>query len=79
MLPFQQDIYDGQGRLVTQAKYDNYQKYGDQDFPSIVTIVRPMDELSLKLVITKLTFNEDFEADQFDLKIPADFNVQKME
>jgi outer membrane lipoprotein-sorting protein len=79
MLPFQQDIYDDEGRVVTQATYENYQKFGDQQFPMLVTIRRPLDEYSLKIVVTKLTLNEPFDADQFELKIPAGVTVQKMQ
>ena len=78
MLPFQQDIYDDKGQIVTQATYESYQKYGDQQFPVVITIRRPQDEYSLKINVTKLTLNEAFEADQFELKIPADAVVQKM-
>jgi outer membrane lipoprotein-sorting protein len=79
MLPFQQDIYDDAGHLVTEATYANYQKYGDQQFPSLITIKRPLDEYSLKIEITKLTLNGTFDEDQFELKIPAGVTVQKME
>jgi hypothetical protein len=79
MLPFQQDIYDNQGRVETQATYENYQKFGDQQFPMLVTIRRPLDEYSLKIVVTKLTLNEPFESDQFELKIPSGVTVQKIE
>lgn len=79
MLPFQQDIYDVHGRIVTQAMYDRYQKYGDVLFPSLITIRRPQDEYTLKIEITKLTINEKLEDDQFELKIPEKFAVQKME
>jgi outer membrane lipoprotein-sorting protein len=79
MLPFQQDIYDESGKLVTQARYENYQKYGDQQFPSLITITRPVDEYSLKIEVTKLTLNEEFEADQFELKVPDGVKVQVMQ
>jgi outer membrane lipoprotein-sorting protein len=78
MLPFRQDIYDGEGRVVTEATYENYQKSGDQQFPMKVTIERPLDEYSLKIVVTKLTLNEAFDADQFELKIPEGVTVQKL-
>ena len=32
MLPYQQDIYDDNGQVVTQATYENYQKYGGSSF-----------------------------------------------
>ena len=78
MLPFQQDIYDDNGQVVTQATYDGYQNYNGQQFPSVITILRPVDEYSLKINVTKLTLNETFEEDQFDLKIPPGTVVQKM-
>jgi outer membrane lipoprotein-sorting protein len=78
MLPFQQDIYDEKGRIVTQATYEAYQNYSGQQFPSVITIRRPVDEYSLKVNVTKLTLNETFEADQFELKIPPGTVVQKM-
>jgi outer membrane lipoprotein-sorting protein len=77
LLPFQQDIYED-GKLVTQAKYENYQKSGDQQFPMLITILRPIDEYSLKIEVTKVTLNETFDSDQFDLKVPDDVKVQQM-
>src|SRR6202035_2221584 len=41
LLPFQQDIYDDKGRIVTTVLYDNYQKFGDIDFPMSIDIRRP--------------------------------------
>jgi outer membrane lipoprotein-sorting protein len=79
MLPFEQDIYDDNGQIVTQATYEAYQDYGGQQFPTVITIRRPLDEYSLKIDVTKLTLNETFEADQFELKIPAGATVQKIE
>jgi outer membrane lipoprotein-sorting protein len=79
MLPFQQDIYDEQGRVVTSASYENYQTYGDIQFPSVITITRPLDEYSLKIVVTKLTLNGKLDDDQFQLEIPAGMTIEKME
>jgi outer membrane lipoprotein-sorting protein len=79
MLPFQQDVYDDNGRIVTQAKYENYQPSSKVQFPMLITITRPLDEYSLKIVVTKLGLNEKLENDQFELKIPAGVVVKKME
>ncbi len=78
MLPYQQDIYNDDGQVVTQALYDNYQAFGGQQFPTSITITRPLDEYSLKVQITKLTLNEMLEDDQFQLTVPAGVVVQKM-
>ena len=79
MMPFQQDIYDDSGEVVTQATYENYQTYGGMQFPAQITIRRPLDEYSLKIVVTKLTLNETFEADRFELTIPPGTKVQQLQ
>jgi outer membrane lipoprotein-sorting protein len=79
MLPFEQDIYDADGQIETEATYDHYQPYGNQQFPALIVIKRPLDEYSLKLEITKLTLNESLDDDQFQLNIPPGTTVQKME
>ncbi len=79
MLPYQQDIYDDNGEIVTEATYEGYQAYDGQQFPAVITIRRPLDEYSLKINVTKLTLNEPFEADQFELTIPPGTTVQKLE
>ena len=78
MLPFQQDIYNENGQIVTQATYEGYESHGGQQFPMMITIRRPQDEYSLKIDVTKLVLNETFEADQFELKIPPGTTVQQM-
>lgn len=79
MLPIEQDIYDDQARLVTKATYENYKEFNGQQFPQLITITRPRDQYSLKIEVTKLTLNGSLEDDQFELKIPAGVQVQKME
>lgn len=76
--PFQQDIYDADGKVVTQAVYSNYQKYGDISFPSKIVITRPLDQYSLTVTITKLTLNQPLDNDQFDMKIPDNVPIQHM-
>jgi len=79
MLPYQQDVYDDRGQVVTLTTYDKYQDYNGQQFPAVVTIKRPLDEYSLKVEITKLTLNGKLEDDQFELKVPEGYLVQKMQ
>jgi outer membrane lipoprotein-sorting protein len=79
LLPYQQDIYDDTGHVVTKAFYSNYQNYGDIPFPTTILIQRPQDHYSLKVTITKLTLNQKMEDDQFELKIPEGIPIQKME
>jgi outer membrane lipoprotein-sorting protein len=78
LLPYQQDVYDHAGRLVTQVTYDKYQKFGDVQFPMSILISRPLDQYSLQLNITKLTLNQGLDDESFVLKIPDNIPVQKM-
>jgi hypothetical protein len=79
LLPFQQDIYDDKGRIVTTVLYDKYQKFGDIDFPMSIDIRRPYDEYELKILVTKLSANKSLDNDQFDLEIPAGMTIQHMD
>ena len=76
LLPYQQDIYDTEGRVETRASYSGYQKFGKVDFPTTIVITRPLDQYSLTLTVTKATFNEELADDQFDLKIPDSIPIQ---
>ena len=79
LLPFQQDVLDAQGEVVTTATYANYAPAGDEQFPRLVTITRPLDELSLTIQVTKVALNEQFDSDQFELKIPGNVAVTRMD
>jgi outer membrane lipoprotein-sorting protein len=78
LLPYQQDIYDPNGHVVTQAFYSNYQSFGDIQFPMKIEIKRPQDQYGLAITITKLTLNQKLEDDQFELKFPEGVPVKTM-
>jgi outer membrane lipoprotein-sorting protein len=78
LLPYQQDIYDPDGKVITKAYYSNYQFYGSTPFPSNIVIERPRDHYSLTINITKLTLNGHLDDDQFELKIPEGINVETL-
>jgi len=78
LLPYQQDIYDQNGHVVTQAFYSNYQTFGDIQFPMRIEIRRPQDQYGLTITITKLTLNQKLEDDQFQLKFPEGVPVKTM-
>jgi outer membrane lipoprotein-sorting protein len=79
LLPFQQDIYNDKGEVETSATYDKYQDFNGIQFPMLIDIKRPLDEIELKIQITKLTLNQTLDNDQFELKIPADVKVQQLQ
>jgi outer membrane lipoprotein-sorting protein len=78
LLPYQQDIYDQNGHIVTQAFYSNYQYFGDLPFPMKVEIKRPQDQFGLTITITKLNVNQKLEDDQFELKFPEGVPIKTM-
>lgn len=78
LLPFQQDIYDKDGLIITKALYSHYQIFDGIPFPMTIVIQRPRDHYSLTVTITKLTLNQKLEDDQFELKIPDNIPIQKM-
>ena len=75
--PYQQDIYAG-GRIVTTVQYDKYQQFGEITYPAMIQMERPVDELKLKIDLTKATFNAKMEEDRFVLTIPEGVPTQKM-
>jgi outer membrane lipoprotein-sorting protein len=78
LLPYQQDIYDRDGHIITQALYSNYQTFGDIPFPMKIEIRRPQDQYTLTITVTKLVLNQKLEDDQFDLKFPEGVTIKAM-
>ncbi len=76
--PYQQDIYDHDGRIVTTVQYDKYQKFGDVTYPTRILLSRPIDEFKLKIDFTKLTFNNKIDDEQFVLKFPEGIPITRM-
>jgi outer membrane lipoprotein-sorting protein len=80
LLPYRQDIYNAEGKVATQATYSDYKKFGDISFPTKIVIQRPLDELGLTLTLTRATFNQKLEADQFDLgPVPESYSTYNMD
>jgi outer membrane lipoprotein-sorting protein len=78
LLPYQQDIYDRFGNVITQAFYSNYQNFGDIPFPMKIEIKRPQDQYGLTITITKLLVNQKLDDDQFELKVPDGVPIKTM-
>ena len=76
--PYQQDVYDHAGRLVTMVAYSNYKRFGDIDIPMSILVSRPIDQYTLQITINKLTLNQPLDDEQFVLKIPDNVPIQKM-
>ncbi len=79
LLPYQQDIYDGEGNLETQVVYQGYQDFEGSQFPSTVTIKRPIDEIQIVLTVEDVHENQTLKDDQFVVQIPDSSKVENLE
>jgi hypothetical protein len=78
LMPTGQDIYNADGDLETQVVYGPYQDFNGTQYPSTITINRLLDEFRITLTVEKLTLNQPLADDQFELKVPEGYKVQKM-
>jgi outer membrane lipoprotein-sorting protein len=79
MLPHQQDIYDNDGNLETQVFYADYRDFGPVNYPSIITIKRPMESYQIVLAVQTVNENQTLKDDQFVAKVPAGTPVKNLE
>jgi len=75
----QEDIYDQEGSIQTQAIYGPLQQFGPQLFPGTITIKRPLEEYQIVITVQKVNVNLTLTDDQFELKIPEGTPVRKLE
>jgi hypothetical protein len=75
LLPHRQQIYDQQGNVVTDARYQNYKDYSGLEFPSTIEIERPREGYDMTLSILKLELNRPLTDDQFALEQPPGAEV----
>ena len=76
LLPYQQDLYDEHNNLETQVIYGRYIDFGENKYPSTITIRRPMEQYQVVLTVEKVTENMPLTDDQFQIKIPEGTKVQ---
>lgn len=75
LLPHRQLIYDQDGNLATDSKYEGYKDHEGLMFPSQIEIWRPQEEYDITLTILKLQLNERLADDKFALEQPAGAQV----
>jgi outer membrane lipoprotein-sorting protein len=73
--PHRQLIYDQQGNVITDAKYDKYSENDGIEFPSTIEIERPQEDYDITLSIVKLELNKPLKDDQFALEQPPGAEV----
>jgi outer membrane lipoprotein-sorting protein len=78
MLPYDQDVYDSDGNLETQVRYDNYVEFGTVKYPSKITIKRPQEGIQLVLTVDDVQENVPVTDDQFQVKIPEGITVKQL-
>ncbi len=78
LLPSGIDIYDENGNPATRATYGPYASFGDRQYPSTITIRRPLDEYQIVIAIQKLTIGEQIADNQFKLTIPPGYTVVQL-
>lgn len=78
LIPYQEDIYDQDGAIQTEATYGPLKQFGSAIFPSTIAIRRPLDELQIRITIEKLTVNQPVPDEKFDLTIPEGTTVHKL-
>ncbi|HVZ17317.1 MAG TPA: outer membrane lipoprotein-sorting protein [Terriglobales bacterium] len=75
LLPHRQLIYDLEGNLVTEAKYEGYKDFNGTQYPTDIDIWRPSEEYSIGITVVKLTVDQPLKDDQFTLEQPSGVQV----
>jgi outer membrane lipoprotein-sorting protein len=75
LLPHRQFLYDQNGELLTDARYEKYKDYSGISFPTEIEIYRLHEEYDITLTIVKLQLNEPLSNDQFALQQPPGAEV----
>lgn len=77
--PYQEDMYDEEGAIQTDAIYGPLQTYDGTKFPKTIVIKRPLEEMQILIRVNKLTVNTPLTDDKFELKIPEGTTVRKLD
>jgi hypothetical protein len=74
--PSEEDVYDQNGEIQTQALYGPLQSYGTELFPGTITLRWPLEQRQILITIEKLKINQPEPDDTFQLKIPEGAKVR---
>jgi outer membrane lipoprotein-sorting protein len=70
LLSHRQKLYDPNGTLATDVRYENYAENNGVMFPNLVTINRPEEEYEITIGTVKLQVNAPLTDEQFALNQP---------
>jgi hypothetical protein len=79
LLPYQQDLYDADGNLETVVIYGAYQDFEGGQFPSTVTIKRPLEGIQIVLTLEAVKENQPLGDEQFVVPIPEGAKIQNVQ
>lgn len=77
--PYQEDIYDDEGQIQTEARFGPVQAFDQTEFPGTIVIKRPLEELQIMISMRRLTVNTPLTDDKFKLNIPEGTTVHKLD
>jgi outer membrane lipoprotein-sorting protein len=77
--PHQQQIFDTDGNLVTDAKYSELKDYNGITFPSVIQVNRPLEEYSITMTVVKLKLNAPISDEQFALAQPQGATIVRLD
>jgi len=76
--PTEEDIYNAQGSIETQAIFGPLVNHDGIQFPSTITIRRPLQEYQILVTFQKIHFNLPLNEEEFHLKIPSGMKVKDL-
>lgn len=79
LLPYEQDLYDSKGNLVTHVMYSNYADFGSAKFPSRVVIKRPLEGIQIVMTVERVVENIKLRDDQFRVELQDGTQIQKLD
>ncbi len=79
LLPYEQDVYSNDGQVETQVLYTGYRNFNGVQYPSTITIKRPMEGTQLVLTVLSVNENQTLKDDQFVVTYPADTTVKNLD
>ena len=71
-----QIIFDESGNILTDARYRDWENFGNIRFPKEIQINRPRDEYGVVLNVVKLDVNKPLTDEQFALEQPEGTTLQ---
>jgi len=79
LLPYEQEVYSTDGNLETQVTYSSYQEFNGMQYPSAITIRRPIEGTQLVLTVLSVMQNQPLKDDQFVVTYPPETEVKNLD